>query len=391
MFPRFLKYLLFFLSLLLIIQFFTEPPAQKGTQVEREIELNISQTSYTEGDIVSLTLKNNTDKPLAVPQETCETNPLNVYKHVGGLWEEVSASAKNGVCVETAQLQPGQEVVISYGKWNFELFGEVGKYKIEFPYSTNGDEKNFFVEFDVSEPSFFKSFWRTLFYKPIYNILIYLVAIVPDYSNLGIAIILLTLLIKFALLGQNNKAIKSQQELQKVQPILNKIKTKYAGDQQKVAQETMKVWKEHKINPFGSCLPLFIQLPIMLALFYVVQDGLNIEENTFLLYEFVRAKEVTIDPLLFGIMDLTTRNVIVLPLLVGGMQYYQMNLITPKRDPKQDTSELDQAQMMGQTMKYILPIMIAFFTASMPAAVGLYWGTSTLFAIVQQWFIMQKK
>lgn len=392
MFPRFLKYLIFFLSFFLILQLFSTPPENNGGQ-EADVVVKSSQTEYTEGEIVEIIVRNNTDKPIALSQGHCSTNPLQVFKYANGIWEEQTAKASKNHCLEANSVTPQSEQKVNYAPWNHDLFAEVGKYKIEYRYDDGNKERIYYAEFTVDSPSFITSTWRVFFYKPIYNGLIYLTTIVPSYSNLGFAIILLTVIIKLLLLGPNSRAIRAQQDMQKIQPKLKKIQTKYAGDQQKIAEETMKIWKEHKVNPFGSCLPLFIQLPIMLALFYVAQYGLDVENNLFLLYEFVANLNIDLDPMFLSVLDLTQNNYIVLPLIVGGFQYIQMSMIGNKmNEQKKDTKpgELDQAQIMNNTMKYVLPVMIAVFTASLPAAVGLYWGTSTLFAIGQQKYLMKK-
>lgn len=393
MFPKFVKYLLFFLTLLLIIQLFTAPPVKDDdAAMKRDVELTLSSTEFRQDVIVKLSVKNNSNSDITIAQVDCQTNPLNVFQYAGGTWQEKNAQVENGDCLEKPVLKPGEEFLVDYSKWNHDLFGEVGKYKIEFPYVKNEKQQNYFVEFSVTEPSFIVNAWNVMFYKPIYNSLILFVKILPHYSNLGFSIILLTLLIKLILLVPNTRAIRSQQEMQKIQPLLAKIKAKYAGDQQKISKETMKIWKEHKVNPFGSCLPLFIQLPVMLALFYVAQSGVNIEENMYLVYESLMNGKIILDPIFLGVMDLTEKNYYVLPIIVGGLQYYQMSLSlpsTPKKEKKD--GEIDQAQMMNSTMKYVMPLMVAVFTASLPAAVGLYWGTSTLFALVQQMVLTKKK
>ena len=88
--------------------------------------------------------------------------------------------------------------------------------------------------------------------------------------NLGWAIILLTLIIKLILLAPNQKALKAQKQMQKIQPQLDALKKKYANDQQKLAAETMEIWKKYKINPMSSCLPMLIQFPILIALFILL-------------------------------------------------------------------------------------------------------------------------
>ncbi len=382
---------------LFFIIFFTLQLLGVGQTPEEEISkedivLALESKSVTIGSNVRLTIKNNLSEAVTVPSD-CPREPLDVYKYDNGTWNQLSAENEYVPCKEMA-IAAGETMEIDYGKWKKDLFQEEGKYKVELPLTINDEEKTFFSEFEIVPPGFLKNIWDKLFYKPIYNTLIFLIASMPISQNLALSIILLTILIKIILLIPNNRAIRAQRDLQKVQPHLEEIKNKYKGDQKKIAEETMKVWKEHKVNPFGSCLPLLIQFPVMIALFYVVKDGLNIDENTHLLYDFLRNKDIFIDPWFLWVLDLTKNNLYVLPVIVGGLQFIQMKSTFARQKKTQkskDKSDMqNQMQTMNATMQYILPIMIAVFTASLPAAVGLYWGISTVFAIGQQYVVNRK-
>jgi YidC/Oxa1 family membrane protein insertase len=388
---RFLRFLFFFFLIFFTLQILGVGKPGEEEKPAQSIEINAVYSSYNLGDTVAVAIKNNLTESIVIPQDY-PNEPLDVYNYSDGQWHQLHSSNEEGVAVEIA-ISPGETKEISYADWKKDLFSNLGKYKIEFPIVISGEEKIFITEFEFVEPGFFKSLWNTLFYKPIYNCLIFFISILPENQNLALAIILLTLVIKLILLAPNNKAIRAQRDMQKVQPLLEEIKAKYAGNQQKIAEETMKAWKEHKVNPFGSCLPLLIQFPIMIALFYVVKDGLAIEENVHLLYSFLRDGILNIDPWFLGVLNLTEKNLYVLPLLVGGLQFLQMKMAFAKSNDSQKPVAKEQLQMqtMNKTMIYILPIMIAVFTASLPAAVGLYWGVSTLFAIGQQYYVNNRQ
>jgi YidC/Oxa1 family membrane protein insertase len=156
-----------------------------------------------------------------------------------------------------------------------------------------------------------------------------------------------------------------------------------------MAEETMKIWKTHKVNPASSCLPILIQFPILIALFYVIQDGLN-PDKTWLLYNFQQNFNLLdIQTNFLNILQLTERNLIALPITVGILQFLQLKLAMNKKT-QTSTSNSDFQASMQNMMLYFMPGMIAVFTASLPAGVGLYWGTSTLFGIFQQ-FIINKQ
>ena len=107
-------------------------------------------------------------------------------------------------------------------------------------------------------------FFQTILYIPLFNGFVWLYTVIPD---VGIVILIVTVLIKLVLYPLNTSSIKAQRSLQELQPKLDALKKKHKDNQQELAQETMKLYKEHKVNPLGSCLPLLIQLPIFIALY----------------------------------------------------------------------------------------------------------------------------
>lgn len=217
---------------------------------------------------------------------------------------------------------------------------------------------------------------------------------------IGLSILILTLAIKFALFSMNTKAIVSQRELQKLQPKLNDIKEKYKKDKEKQSREMMKFYKENKINPFSSCLPLLIQLPILIALYRVFRDGITNPDELKYLYPFV-LNPGHIEANFLGIFDFAAPN-IVLAVIAGVLQFAQTWMLTKmktKREKKEEIERkkkkkktaMDTATAMTQQMTYFMPIMTVFIAASLPSGLAFYWVITTLFAIGQQWYIMKKK
>ncbi len=166
---------------------------------------------------------------------------------------------------------------------------------------------------------------------------------------------------------------------------MEEIKEKHKGDQEKIAMATLALYKEEKVNPFGSCLPLLIQLPILIAIYSVVQGGIS-HQHEFLLYPFFQNLDTSIINTNFlGILELTQVNIYVLPFLVGGLQFLQTKLAMGKS--KSNNKSSSEMEVATKTMTYTMPVMIAIFTASAPAGVGLYWLFNTLYAIIQQLFV----
>ena len=181
-------------------------------------------------------------------------------------------------------------------------------------------------------------------------------------GNFGVSIIIVTILIKIALLPLTLKQDKSMKEMKKIQPELEKLKEKYANDKQMLNIKTMELYKEHKVNPLGGCLPLLIQLPILIALFGVLRNGIIPQDSSFLWL-----KLSVPDPFY------------VLPVLNGAVSFFQQKLM----------GSADSNPQM-KNMMYIFPIMMIYISYKMPSGLQLYWLTSSILAVVQQYFIMKK-
>ncbi len=382
---KFTRFLLFFLAFLLFFQLWGGKKQEKSTD---DVEISI-KAKITTGQEVQVRIINHRQEALSFSLP-CPGNPLLVERYKNGEWLPQKAKIDPTQCSAEKErvIEPGKTTVLGYGLWNHELFGETGRYRVSLANAVEGKIKTYSREFEIKEPGIFRSAWNQFLYRPILNVLVFMISIIPGH-DLGWGIIVLTLLIKILLLAPNHKALQSQKALQRLQPELDALKLKYKDDQKLLAQETMALWKKHKVNPMGSCLPMLIQMPILIALFYVVRDGLNVI-NPEAFYSSLKSFDVqSVNTYFLGLMDLTKKNVILLPVLVGGLQFYQMRLTLAKTNKGKEGS--NPLPMMNQMMQYMMPAMIAVFTASLPAAVGFYWGTSTLFGIGQQIIVNKMK
>lgn len=232
-----------------------------------------------------------------------------------------------------------------------------------------------------------------LLYRPLLNLMVFFYNSIPG-MDIGLAVIAVTLAVKFALLPMSRKSIRSQRALQKLQPKLNEIKNKFKNDPEKQSKEMMKFYQENKVNPFSSCLPLLIQLPILWALFRVFRDGINNAEELRYLYSFI-SNPGSIDHMAFGIIDFSQRS-IVLAILAGAFQFVQGWMMIKKN--KKEKTKNDQsskadnmATAMNTQMTYMMPLLTIFIAWTLPAGLSFYWIITTVFAIVQQWYIMKKE
>ncbi len=387
-FNQLVKNILIFLVIFLIVNWVInlfKGPSQPEDTLQNTVVFTTTENEYSRRDTVTVKIKNNTTSAITIPNK-CPSEPFDTFRNEKNEWVKKSYSPKLD-CTDKKDIEilPTKEILIPYSNWNHTLFGEMGRFKIEMKTKIGTEEKTLTSnEFTVVEEGIFSKLWVGIFYRPIYNTMIFLAAIMPGH-DIGLAIIILTLIIRTILLVPSHKAMKAQKRMQDVQPRLEKIKEKYKGDQQKIAMETMALWKEAKVNPMGSCLPLLLQLPFLIGIFYVVQDSLN-PDNTYLLYKTYENFTLSdISHAFFGIIDLSKPNLYVLPIIIGGLQFIQMKL---SMGGGKQQGEMASASKM---MIYLMPVMIAVFTASLPAGVGFYWGTSTLYGIVQQIFVNKGK
>lgn len=390
---KILKNALLFIVVFLLINYILSTFQNK----EEDLLLNsgnllftTTNTEYSRRQIVTINMHNSTDQEITIPNQ-CPGEPFEVFRYENNSWAQKEVNPElNCEKAQDIVLAPNEEIKIPYTNWNHGLFEEMGRFKIDFTGTINEEIKTISTnEFLVVKEGILKQLWIGLFYRPIYNGLIFFTAVLPWHS-LGLAIMLLTIIIRTILLVPSQKAMKAQKKMQDIQPRLEKIKEKYKGDQQKIAAETMAVWKEAKVNPMGSCLPMLMQFPFLIAIFYVVRDGLN-PDNVYLFYTQYQNFALHDISIHFLGLNLLENSTYILPLIIGGLQFFQMKLTMAKNAKKEKNKDnkdkKNEMAMATGTMTYIMPVMIAVFTASLPAGVGIYWGTSTLYAIIQQIFV----
>ncbi len=231
--------------------------------------------------------------------------------------------------------------------------------------------------------------FQTIFYQPILNLLVFLYNVVPG-QDLGVAIVLLTIVIKLILLPLSKQAIKSQKALQELQPKINEIKKEYAGKKEEMGKAMMGLYKENKVNPFSSCLPLLIQLPFLFAVFAVFRDGFA-NGSLDMVYSFIARPEV-INTMSLGFIDLSARN-IPIAVLAGAAQYWQVKMMMTKKPEvhTEGSKDEDMMAMMNKQMVYFMPVITVFIGMSFPGGLALYWLVTTILTGVQQLYVFKHK
>ncbi len=232
-----------------------------------------------------------------------------------------------------------------------------------------------------------KSLWNVALYKPFVNILAFLISVIPS-GDVGIAIIILTLIVKTALIPLSRRSIESQAKMKILEPEIAKIKASGASKEEQ-AKQTFELYKKYKTNPFSGCLLIIIQIPIIFALYYVFYKGINFGDGV--LYSFIHAPE-HLNYMFLGLIDVSLKKNIVLAILAGVSQFLQAHYM-PKSAPSTSTGNSFQesfGKSMQMQMKYIFPFLIAFIAYSLSGAVALYWITSNIFTVFQQIYANKK-
>lgn len=229
--------------------------------------------------------------------------------------------------------------------------------------------------------------FHTYLYIPLYNLLVAIDAFMP-FHDMGLAIIVITALTRLVLHPFSISMFRSQRAMQQLQPKLNALKAQYKDDKQGFSQATMALYKDNKVNPLASCLPLLIQLPILLALYRVLIIGIK-SVDTSLLYHFVPHAS-TISPLAFGFLNLSPPSY-VLAVLAGAAQFWQTKMLQVPQPPVASDGAKDEQMMsmVNKQMLYFMPVITVIIGIRLPAGLTLYWLVTTLLTVLQQWYIFR--
>ena len=222
--------------------------------------------------------------------------------------------------------------------------------------------------------------YQQIFYRPIFNILVFFYG-TASFHDLGIAIILTTVLIRLILYPFFHSGAKQQMLMQRIQPKVKKIQEIHKGDMQKQSEELMALYKEHGVNPFSTFLLLIIQLPIMFAFYWVVRAGIGPSQFSSL-YSFVHAPS-SVGTMFLGFINLTSPSWLVI-VFAAAAQFIQARLAIWRAPAG---SQPSQAEKIQRQMMYITPLITLLVFYALPASVGLYWFVSSAFSAAQQYVV----
>lgn len=235
------------------------------------------------------------------------------------------------------------------------------------------------------------NFFKTTIFVPLYNLLVLLTSVIPG-ADLGLAIIVLTILVKFVIFPLYKTSVMTQIKMKAVEDEIKAIKEKNKENLPEQSRLIMELYRREKINPFSSFFVLLIQIPIIISLFYVFQESFTIQKD--LLYSFVSAPD-QINTVFLGLINLTANHNYILAFLTGVTQYLQVSLSLPKREktktPQKDLSfSQDLAKSMDFQMRYAMPVITVFIALTLPAAISLYWVTSNAFSAIYEVVVIKK-
>lgn len=250
------------------------------------------------------------------------------------------------------------------------------------------------------------AFFSIAFINPITNLLILfykLLFIVGFPYALGFAIILLTILIRFILYPFISAQIKSAKKMQVIAPHMANIRVQHKEDKKRQQEELMKLYKEHNINPASGCLPLVIQIPVIWSLYHVLTVVVSASTNQAIndinkvLYSPFLKIQPGWDTTFFGFALSTTPSkllasapyLLAVPVITGILQFILSKMMLPENSPAKDPKKEDDFSAAFQKQSlFIFPVMIGFFSYSLPLGLSLYWNTFTVFGILQQYLLV---
>lgn len=241
----------------------------------------------------------------------------------------------------------------------------------------------------------FSYIWHTFFFDPVYNGLVFFIDIIPG-GDVGLAIVCITLVVKFILLPLSLKAARTQKVMRELEPKLKEIREKFKDQREEQARAMMDVYREAGLNPFASILLLFIQIPIVISLYWAVSQGGGVPLpaiNTELLYSFIPVPE-TANMIFLGIVNIAEKS-LPLALLAGGTQFIYARMAIPAPEPRKEGAEpdfkADFARSMQTQMRYLMPIIIFIVAYTISAAIALYFTVSNIAMIAQEFMVRKHR
>ncbi len=211
------------------------------------------------------------------------------------------------------------------------------------------------------------------------------------FFDAGVIVILFTIIVKLLLFPLSKKASKTQLVIKEIQPEIVRIKKEFKDDPPEQARRTFALYKENDINPFSSILLMFIQIPIVLGLYFIFFKGGLPAINSELLYSFIPVPD-SVNMNFLGLIDISGRSAL-LAIFAGITSYIQIKISLPvlkARDGSEPNFKDELARSMNMQMRYVFPFIVFFIAYTISGAIALYWFTSNVFGIAQDKYLKRK-
>lgn len=325
-----------------------------------QVESSMFTPAYEGTEFFSIDDGSEERERLDIESQYDESFSKTTLTSIGSQYFAVAVSDRSPI-IPKNKLSYNPKDLVAYGSVFHQAATNGNKTDIQFTGFVGPKKYDVLKELD---PNFVKMINYGMFSvlsKPMLSMLKWLFGM---FKNWGLAIILLTIMIRMLLLPINISSLKSMKKMQKIQPQLKAIKEKYKDDPVRVNQETMALMKKEKANPLGGCLPMLLQLPVFFALYSVLGQSVELYKS----------------PFIFWIKDLSYQDpFFVLPVAVGVLYFIQMSITPQPTDPAQ-----------AKVMKFI-PILFCFFMITVPSGLTLYFFVNTVFGIGQSFIFQREK
>jgi YidC/Oxa1 family membrane protein insertase len=376
---KFLDILLIVILTIIVINLFW---SKEKIESKDAITFEFSSKSYTIPPSVLINISNTTNK--SINFNTCKDIKINTSG---------SELIFSGSFCKDITLAPLWKTSINYSS-EYKNFLNVWKYNLVVKY----DGKEYLDQFELENKWSIKKIFVWLFYAPIYNLMIFLLNLF--WWVFWWAIITITAIIRLVLLWPQHKMMLSQKKLQAIQPKIKEIQKEYKWNQQELWKKLMELYKKEKVNPMWSCGFLIIQMPILLVIYNII---ISIQDTSsfFYVYSFLSDFNLSSIDYNFFWLDLLWKwwvSWMLLAIVVAVIQFFQIKLsladkktneskwiVLEKKKWEDSYSQfMPDPEVMNKFMQYWMPVMVWIFTYTLFAWVGLYWGISTTFMLVQQ-------
>lgn len=230
------------------------------------------------------------------------------------------------------------------------------------------------------------SIFHAVIYAPLYNGLVYFVGVVPGH-DVGIAVILLTIVVRIIIYPLSRRAVKAQADMKKMAPLIEKVKEKYKDNKEEQGRQIFALYKEHDVHPFSGFLLVLVQFPVLIGLYWVFSRGGLPSIDAAYLYSFVHIP-AAVNMEFLGIQNMAGHSIVLAALAAITQFLYTRLTLGPKQEhtiESESSFSGDMAKSLDTQARYVLPAIIGVIAYTVVAAAPLYWVTSNIFMLLQEY------